>query len=93
MEIYSEKIEVEGAGEPVKPVSFRWRDKEFRIDQILRIWQDWGFAAGSPRKKTWRLRRHRTYFEVRTEDGRTFEIYLDRKGPQLDWVLYRELDV
>jgi hypothetical protein len=93
MEIYSEKIEVEGAGEPVRPMAFKWHDGEFRVKKVLRIWQDWGFPAGSPRRKTWRLRRHRTYFQVLTEDGRAFEIYLDRKGPELEWVLYREIDV
>jgi len=92
MQLYSEKIEVECRGEPLKPVSFKWNDKEFRIEKVLRIWQDWGFPPGSPRRKNWRLRRHRTYFKVRTEDGRVFEIYLDRKAPEQTWVLYREIE-
>jgi len=92
MEIFSEKIEIEGAGEPVQPVAFTWRGKEFHIQKIIRIWQDWGFPPGSPKRKTWKLRRHRTYFQVLTREGRVFEIYLDRKGPDLEWILYRELD-
>ncbi len=91
MQLYSEKIDVECRGEPLKPVSFTWNDQQFRVEKILRIWQDWGFPPGSPRRKTWRLRRHRTYFKVRTEGGRVFEIYLDRKAAEQTWVLYRDV--
>lgn len=91
MEIYSEKIEVEGEGEPMRPVSFTWRSQQFRIERILRTWQDWGFPPGSPKRKTWILRRHRNYFTVRTTEGRIFEIYLDRKAASRTWILYREL--
>lgn len=94
MRLYSERIVVtyeEGSeNEPAKPLSFKWRDEEFRIKKIQRNWQDWGFPAGAPRKKNWRLRRHRNYFKVLTEDERIFEIYMDRKGPVPTWVLYRE---
>lgn len=92
MQMYSEKIQVECEGEPSRPVSFRWRDEEFRIESILRSRQDWGFPPGSPRRKEWRLRRHRNYFKVRTGNGRIFEIYMDRKRPETVWVLYRELE-
>jgi hypothetical protein len=91
MQMYSEKVEVECEGEPARPVSFTWRDEDFPIESILRSWQDWGFPPGSPRRKDWRLRRHRTYFKVRTDEGRIFEIYMDRKTPEPTWVLYREL--
>ncbi|MBI4830249.1 MAG: hypothetical protein HY801_01560 [Candidatus Lindowbacteria bacterium] len=79
-------------GEPSRPVSFTWHDKEFRIEKIVKMWQDWGFPAGAPKRKTWRLRHHRTYFKVRVHDGRTFEIYMDRKTPEITWVLYREIE-
>ena len=95
MQLYSEKIivtcESESENEPLRPVAFKWRNEEFRIEKILRSWQDWGFPAGAPRKKNWRLRRHRNYFRLRTDDGRIFEIYMDRKAPRPAWVLYREL--
>ena len=91
MSLYSEKINVHCEGEPAVPVSFVWREREFRIVEIIKTWQDWGFPPGSPRRKTWRLRRHRNYFQVRTEEERVFELYLDRKGPHLEWVLYREV--
>ncbi len=96
MQLYSEKITVtckEGSeDEPARPSSFKWRGKEFYIKKIQRNWQDWGFPAGAPRKKNWRLRRHRTYYCVLTDCGRIFEIYLDRKGPEPTWILYRELE-
>ena len=96
MRLYSEIIDVTCESEhedgPSRPVSFKWRDEEFRIKEILKSRQDWGFPAGAPKRKTWNLRRHRNYFEIRTECGRVFEIYMDRKTPDLTWVLYRELD-
>jgi len=97
MALYSEKISVRCESEtedaPSRPVSFVWRDREFRIKKILRSWQDWGFPAGAPRKKAWNLRRHRNYYKVSTECGRTFEIYMDRKTPELTWILYREIEM
>ncbi len=92
MAFYSEPIEVQCAGEPLVPVSFMWRDAEYRVQAILSSWQDFRFPGGAPRRKTWRLRHHRNYYVVRTEDGRQFELYLDRKGPVLAWVLYREVE-
>lgn len=91
MEAFSEKITVECAGDPPRPVAFTWRGEEFRIAEVLTGWHDYGFPAGSPRKKNFRMRRHRNYYVVRTETGRRFEIYLDRKGPDTAWVLYREV--
>ena len=95
--LYSEKIVVECESEdedsPLRPVSFRWRGEEFRIDKILKSRQDWGFPAGAPKRKTWIMRRHRTNYAVRTECGRVFEIYMDRKTPEYTWILYRELEV
>jgi len=92
MKLYSEKIETTCEGEPSMPTSFRWRNEEFHIERVLRSWQDWGFPRGSPKRKDWRLRRHRNYFKVSTESGRIFEIYMDRKTSEPVWVLYRELE-
>jgi len=92
MAFYSEVIAVECTGEPLEPSGFTWREQEFRIAAILSRWQDAGFPSGSPRRKSWRLRHHRNYYAVRTEDRRQFEIYLDRKGPTSLWVLYREIE-
>jgi hypothetical protein len=92
MEFVSEQIEVKTEGEVFKPVGFTWRGREFTIGDLERTWQDWGYAAGAPVRTNWRLRRHRNYYRVRTTDGRTFEIYLDRKDQTTKkWYLYREI--
>jgi len=42
-------------------------------------------------KRAWWRRRHRDYYLVRIEDGRTFELYFHRGPGRRYWVLYREL--
>jgi hypothetical protein len=76
------------------PVSFRWNDAEYRINNVIAVWPDWGFAAGSPRRKNWRMRRHRNCYRVETVDGAVFELYHDR-GLGLSggkWILYSRLE-
>lgn len=92
MKMYSENIEVECEGTILRPVAFRWRGAVFTVQRILRDWQDWRFPEGAPRKKNWRMRRHRNVFVVQTNEGRVFELYFDRKAPDPVWVLFRELD-
>ena len=89
MRVYSEKIDV--VHEAGNILSFRWRDEEFQVETILAQHQDWRFPAGAPKKRTWRLRRHRNYYTVRTTNGRVFEIYFDRGAATPQWILYREL--
>jgi hypothetical protein len=75
------------------PVSFKWKDREYRVESVLRQWQDYDYSSVAV-KKTWRTRRHRNYFHVRTDSGAAFEIYCDR-GTKLaagkQWVLSSEL--
>ncbi len=75
------------------PVSFKWKSREFRVNSVLRQWQDYDFSP-LVHKKTWRTRRHRNYFRVRTDSGADFEMYCDR-GTKLDdkkhWVMAAEL--
>ena len=92
MEFVSEPIEVTTEGETQKPARFTWRGDEYVITELETIWQDWGYAAGAPTQTNWRLRRHRNYYRVKTSDGRSFEIYLDRKDKrQRRWYLFREI--
>lgn len=81
------------AGEPAGPVAFTWKGQEHEVAEILHQWFDWGFGAGTPRR-TWRTRRHRTYYRVRSSDGHTYELYADRgTGSQRPtWYLYQRLD-
>jgi len=67
-------IEVSDCGEPV---SFRWRKVDHRVLEVLKYWQDWGHPAGAF-KKSWKNRKHRNYFEVRTDSDYHLLIYFDR---------------
>ncbi|MEW6524576.1 MAG: hypothetical protein AB1445_13695 [Bacillota bacterium] len=45
-----------------------------------------------PRRPRWYHRRHRTYYQVRTTQGRRFILYWDRGGKTHQWVLLKEVD-
>ncbi len=90
--LFSEEIEVICEGKLKEPVCFIWRDKKYKIIKIIDTWQDYGFGAGAPKRKTWRLRRHRNYYRLLADNGKNYEIYLDRKNIfNKKWILYREL--
>jgi len=86
-----EPIKVETEGEIPEPSSFTWKDRQYRIKQILVSWFDWNFPAGAKRRD-WKSRRHRRYYRVNTEDDQIFEIYRDRKNPEhaADWICYQQ---
>jgi hypothetical protein len=68
-----------------KPVSFTWRNRQYKIVEI---------EASNRRldlRSTWYRRKHRDYFLVQVEDGRRFEIYRHRVPGKPYWVLTREL--
>ncbi len=88
---YSEPVEVVFASRPGPPSAFVWRGKEHRIASVEAAWHDHGVGALDPRHGNWRVRRHRNYYRVRTDEGRTYELYLDRAGGRRVWILYREL--
>lgn len=84
-----ESIAVETPRKPGPPVSFAWRGRSHRITRVRRTWFDYGWGPLRPGWGRWWQRRHRTYYQVETEEGRCFEFYLDRgRGA---WVLTREL--
>ena len=91
---FSEKIVVQRDEKTKNPALFWWKDKEYNIKEVLSSWPDWKFSAGAPKRKNWRLRHHRVYYRIKTEDEEIFEIYLDRKTKKEDgeWVLYRKLN-
>jgi hypothetical protein len=93
-EFFSEKIDVKRDDKTREPALFCWREKEFKIKEVLSSWSDWKFSKGAPKKKNWRLRHHRIYYRIKTEDDLIFEIYFDRKTKKEDgeWVLYRRLN-
>jgi hypothetical protein len=89
---YDQKIDVHAEGVPLRPVSFTWRGSLHQIAEIQNQWHDWHVGKGGPKRLAWKQRRHRNYFRVVTTEGRTFDIYYDRKCPRYEWILYRELD-
>ncbi len=90
----SKEIEVVRDGKSGNPTSFVWDGTEFRIKNIIAAWPDWGFAQGSPRRKNWRMRRHRNCYRVETQDGAVYEMYHDR-GLSISggkWILCNRLE-
>ena len=86
-----EKIDVTVSEEDGMPTSMSWRGRSYEVDEVVRVWQDWGFPLGrAPRKQAWRARRHRNCYVVRSADL-FFEIYRDR-GPKGGWILLKRLE-
>jgi len=87
-----EVVEVTLAGELPEPIQFRWRERDYRILEIQHRWSDWHFGAGSS-TRSWRNRRHRNYYRVRTAEG-VYELYLDRasRDERSRWILYQQLE-
>jgi hypothetical protein len=83
-----EKIEVEFDQKPGPPVRFTWREKTYPIARVVKNWNDYGFGSLKKGKRWWQ-RRHRTYYQVMTQEGEGFEFYLDRDSRE--WILYRKL--
>ena len=92
---------------PGCPDGFIWQGGNFRVTELLSEWSDFTrrgrFAKNmQPHNQRKAVRRGsigvgRFYFQVKTEDGRIFELYYDRAPKSVDdklgcWSLYRELD-
>jgi hypothetical protein len=73
----SEEIEMLESAHAGEPIKFRWRDQEHQVVQTIKSWQDWGHPSGA-HKKSWKTRKHRNYFEVKTDLGLHGLIYFDR---------------
>jgi hypothetical protein len=88
----SEKIDMKEISAGGDPVRFRWRSRDYYIIKIVRSWQDWGHPEGT-HKKSWMNRRHRNYYEIKTDSKFHGLIYFDRgvkpSSPR-QWVLLEE---
>ncbi len=86
----SREIEVTRSEQDGSPTSFTWDGVNYTIREIIATWQDWGFSAGAPSRKTWRMRRHRNFYQVATDDGAVYELYFDRgvKPGGGSWILH-----
>jgi hypothetical protein len=91
---------------PGCPDRFVWRDEEYHIAAVLTEWCDYrrrgrmarnmspAHAATASIRGSWGV--GRTYFRVRTESGRVFDLYYDRSPRGADdrkgqWFLFREM--
>jgi hypothetical protein len=79
-----EEIEVHFAQEPGPPTSFVWRGQEYRVVEVESVYRRLDF------KRPWWRRRHRDYYQVKTDTGQVFEIYFHRGPGKRYWVLYKE---
>ncbi|HHY35772.1 MAG TPA: hypothetical protein GX510_09140 [Firmicutes bacterium] len=84
-------VKVEYSQEPgyKRPLTLSWDGQEAAVSEVISRWDDWGFGATPPKRRHWWQRRHRTYYRVKTADGRTFELYYDRS--RREWFLTREI--
>ncbi|MGC9400436.1 MAG: DUF6504 family protein [Anaerolineae bacterium] len=91
---------------PGCPDGFTWRERDYRITELLAEWHDYRrrgrmahnmrerHARAAARRGSWGV--GRDYYRVRTADGRMFELTYDRAPGDMDdragsWCLYREL--
>ena len=80
-----EEIEVRFAQKPGLPTSFIRHGREYEIVEIEKEYRRLDF------KRPWWQRRHRDYYQVKTDTGRVFEIYFNRGPGKRYWILYKEL--
>jgi hypothetical protein len=73
-----------------RPTTITWNGQDLAVQEIIMKWDDHGFGQSPPKKRPWYLRRHRTYYRVKTGDGRVLELYLDRGAEKETWVLVKE---
>jgi hypothetical protein len=59
--------EVRFAQEPGPPTSFTWHGQEYEIVEVEKAYRRLDF------KRPWWQRRHRDYYQVRTDTGQVFE--------------------
>ena len=90
----SEEITMLETSEGGHPVLFRWRDVEHKVTEITRQWQDWGFST-TTHKKDFKSRRHRNYYEIRTDQNFHGLLYFDRgvkpSNPRI-WVIFEQYE-
>ena len=92
---------------PPAPDFFIWNEEEFHVCEVLSGWHDFerrGRMASNmktphlqeaSRRGSWGVGRF--YYRVRTEGGRTFDLYYDRSPESAadrkgHWFLWRELE-
>ena len=63
-------------GEPGLPDSFVWRDIEYKIAEVLKVWKETGpCKSGSPEIY---LRKH--WYKIKTTDDKVMTLYFERQA-------------
>ena len=88
-EFIDEPIMVDYEELTTAPKTFVWRGDTYTVAEVIKSWQDWHTPPHADHARRWMHRRHRNCFIVKTTDGQTFEMYLDRGSGKRDWVLYK----
>ncbi len=89
IQFVDEPIAVEYDSARFGPRSLVWRSRQYQVEEILRVWQDFHTPAYADHARGWLHRRHRNYYVVRTMGGAVLEVYLDRAGGLRTWVLLK----
>lgn len=93
-EFIGEEVEVEMDAEEeesvLAPRVIRWRDATLRIVSIMEVFGEarWPTTA---RTRGWWLKRRRTHWIVRADDGNIYQLTLDRTGSRRRWILLKRL--
>ena len=93
-EFISQEITVVRREADGRLLSFVWGDRQYVIREVIAVWPDYGFSAGAPKRKNWRMRRHRTCYRVETTDGDVYDLYHDRgvRGEVGVWILQSRIE-
>ncbi|MCK4385061.1 MAG: hypothetical protein KAW52_02235 [candidate division Zixibacteria bacterium] len=91
-EFHSDKIELIQDEKTKNPVSFVWRDKEYKIKEVIAFWPDYSYSKSGAKRNRWWQRRHRNCYRVLTDEDEVFEIYFDRGSKEEEWILYTKLE-
>ena len=94
VEFISQEITVVRRESDGRLMSFAWGDRRYTVREVVAVWPDWGFSAGAPKRKNWRMRRHRTCYRVETTDGALYDLYHDRgiRGEVGVWILQSRIE-
>ncbi len=77
-----QRVRVETAGQGQEPRAVVYKKQRWEVAEVERQWFDTGHGGTPERAQTWRTRRHRKNFLVRTTDGQRLTLYLDYARPE-----------
>ncbi|MDI7246424.1 MAG: DUF6504 family protein [Bacillota bacterium] len=86
---HHEKIEVARSEDTLDPVSLKWKDREYKITEIKKVWQEAAFAAPASgrggRSKSWWDQHGRKFYRLTIDSGQVLDVYFDPRKEE--WYL------